>query len=256
MASREVYAKHLSGLREWRSYLVENSGLPGPRGNIELAQAVADLGTAELFQRYLNLDDSKTASASEKEYLVFCGVLGLGRLAAEGTTWYLDVLKRYASDSRWRIREAVAMALQRIGLTDMNLLLRTARKWSTGGWLEQRAAAAGLCEPALLHDREHAVKVLAVLHAITARMAKATDRTTDDFRALRKGMAYCWSVAVAALPREGKKRMERWMDTADADVAWVMKENLGKNRMVRMDPAWAQKSTRHLRRRKGTLPAE
>jgi hypothetical protein len=247
MASREAYAKHLSSLREWRSYLVKNSGLPGPRGNIELAQAVADLGTAELFQRYLDLDDSKTASDSEKEYLVFCGVLGLGRLAAEGTRGYLDTLKRYASDPRWRIREAVAMALQRIGLVDMNLLLRTARKWISGGWLEQRAAAAGLCEPALLHDREHAAQALEVLHAITARMAKATDRRTDAFRALRKGMGYCWSVAVAASPREGKKRMERWMDSADADVAWVMKENLGKNRMVRMDPGWVEKWIKHLR---------
>jgi hypothetical protein len=255
MAGREAYAKHLSGLREWRPYLVRNSGLPGPRGNIELAQAVADLGTAELFRRYLDLDESKTATDSEKEYLVFCGVLGLGRLAAEGAGGHLATLKRYASDPRWRIREAVAMALQRIGLVDMNLLLRTARKWIAGGWLEQRAAAAGLCEPALLHDRDHALRVLEVLHAITARMAEATDRTTDAFHALRKGMGYCWSVAVAAAPGEGKKHMERWMGSADADVAWVMKENLGKRRMVRMDPGWVEKWTKHPRGGKGTIHA-
>jgi hypothetical protein len=251
MGSREAYAKQLGGLRKWRSYLVKNSGLPGPRGNIELAQAVADLGTLELFQQYLDLDDSPTASESEKEYLAFCGVLGLGKLAAEGEIGHLDALRRRASDPRWRIREAVAMALQRVGLADMDLLLRTTAEWISGGWLEQRAAAAGLCEPALLHDERHARKALALLDAITAHMTRASDRTTDAFRALRKGMGYCWSVAVAASLREGKKMMERWMASDDADVTWVMKENLGKNRLSRIDPDWVEKWKRRLQSRKG-----
>ena len=246
MGNREAYAKRLSGLREWRPYLVKNSGLPGPRGTIELAQAVADLGTAKLFQQYLDLDRSPTASDSEKEYLVFCGVLGLGRLAAEGSSGYLDTLRRYASDPRWRIREAVAMALQRVGLADMDLLLRTTRTWIAGGWLEQRAAAAGLCEPALLHDEQHARKVLVVLDAVTVNMTRAADRASDAFRALRKGMGYCWSVAVAASPREGKRRMERWLKSSDADVVWVMKENLGKNRLTKIDPDWIEKWRKHL----------
>ena len=251
MGSKEGYIKHLSELRDWRPYLVKNSGLPGPRGNIELAQAVADLGTTELFQQYLDLDDSPTASESEKEYLVFCGVLGLGKLAAEGDVGHLDALRRYASDQRWRVREAVAMALQRVGLADMDLLLWTATKWIAGGWLEQRAAAAGLCEPPLLADARHARKALELLDAVTVNMTKATDRTTDAFRALRKGMGYCWSVAVAARPREGKKMMERWMASADADVAWVMKENLGKTRLSRIDPDWGDKCKKRLHPRKG-----
>jgi hypothetical protein len=246
MGSREAYAKHLSGLRDWQLYLVKNSGLPGPRGNIELAQAVADLGTIGLFQQYPDLDDSPTASESEKEYLVFCGVLGLGKLAAKGEIGHLDTLRRYAADPRWRIREAVAMALQRVGLADMDLLLRTTRKWIAGGWFEQRAAAAGLCEPALLHDEQHVRRVLALLERITVNMTKAMDRTTGAFRALRKGMGYCWSVAIAASPHEGKKLMEQWMTSTDADVAWVMKENLGKNRLSKIDPDWVEKWKKRL----------
>ena len=34
------------------AYLLENSGLPGPRGNLELAHAVAAEGSAALFERY------------------------------------------------------------------------------------------------------------------------------------------------------------------------------------------------------------
>jgi hypothetical protein len=85
-----------------------------------------------------------------------------------------------------------------------------------------------------------------VLDAITANMTKAAERTTDAFRALRKGMGYCWSVAVAASPSDGKKRMERWMESADADVAWVMKENLGKNRLSKIDPDWVEKWKKRL----------
>jgi hypothetical protein len=95
--------------------------------------------------------------------------------------------------------------------------------------------------------------VLAVLDGITAGMAGAADRSTEDFRALRKGMGYCWSVAVAALPREGKKHMARWLSSTDADVAWVMKENLSKNRLRTMDPAWVAKAA--LGRRRGRARA-
>jgi hypothetical protein len=241
MAGKSVYVERLRGLRDWRPYLVANSGLPGPRGNIELAQAVADLGTPRLFVKYLSVDAEPGAPDHEKEYLVFCGVLGLGRLAAEGAKDRLARLRGYASDPRWRVREAVAMGLQRVGLADMDLLLRTARTWSKGGRLVQRAAAAGLCEPVLLRDPAHVAEVLGVLDAITVGMLGAADRATEEFRALRKGMGYCWSVAVAALPREGKKRMERWLSSTDPDVAWVMKENMKKNRLAKMDPAWVKR---------------
>jgi hypothetical protein len=56
---------------------------------------------------------------------------------------------------------------------------------------------------------------------------------------LRQGLGYCWSVAVAALPEEGKPLMEKWCADPDPDIRWIMRENLRKNRLVRMDPAWS-----------------
>jgi hypothetical protein len=55
---------------------------------------------------------------------------------------------------------------------------------------------------------------------------------------LRKGLAYGWSVVVAAQPSIGKRRMERWIRSQDSDVRWIMKQNLKKNRLLRMDKAW------------------
>jgi hypothetical protein len=59
-------------------------------------------------------------------------------------------------------------------------------------------------------------------------------------------MAYCWSVAVAALPEEGKPLMEKWFESEDKDIRWIMKENLKKNRLVKMDGNWVKKSLKKL----------
>jgi hypothetical protein len=32
--------------------------------------------------------------------------------------------------------------------------------------------------------------------------------------------------------------MSRWFSTSDADIRWIMRENLKKNRLTRMDPVW------------------
>jgi hypothetical protein len=51
-------------------------------------------------------------------------------------------------------------------------------------------------------------------------------------------------VAVAALPIEGKAHMEKWLVKQDKDVQWIMRENLKKNRLIRMDADWVQRWTK------------
>jgi hypothetical protein len=63
-------------------------------------------------------------SDARGEFLAFCGVLGLGKLIAQGQLDLLPRLRNYASDPHWRTREAVAMALQRWGQVDMANLLQ------------------------------------------------------------------------------------------------------------------------------------
>lgn len=199
-----------------------------------------------LFQRYLAFDARQAPTNSPQEFLAFCGVLGLGKLLAGGDTAVLAELRRCASDPRWRTREAVAMALQRLGAVDMEALLAEMALWSQGTLLEKRAAAAALCEPALLREERHVARVLQILDQITASMQAAADRRSQDFKALRKGMGYCWSVAVAAYPGAGKPAMARWFRSHDPDVRWVMKENLRKARLARMDAAWVEAARQEL----------
>lgn len=246
MTKTEHYRETLRALGNWDAFLLEESGLPGPRGNIELARAVAEEGEEQLFRRYLLFDAHKAPTGSPHEFLAFCGVLGLGRLLAEGKMEVLETLRQCASDPRWRIREAVAMALQRLGAVDMDRLLEEMKKWSQGNLLERRAAAAALCEPSLLTEEKHVRQVLKVLDRTTGSIPLVEDRRSDEFKALRKGLGYCWSVAVAASPEEGKKAMEKWFSSEDKDVLWIMKENLRKKRLVRMDAAWVEETKARL----------
>lgn len=241
MSKMDEYRQMLQTLDDWDSYLLKESGLPGPRGNLELAQVVADEGNLELFRRYTAYTADQAPVNSPYEFLAFCGVVGLGRLLAEGNIGLLETLRIHASDPRWRIREAVAMALQRFGDVSMDQLIAAMRKWSKGTPLEQRAAAAALCEPRLLGQAKHARAVLKILDGIMATFERIKNRRGEDFLALRKGLAYCWSVAVVALPSEGKLLMEKWLVTADKDIQWVMRENLKKARLARMDSEWVKK---------------
>jgi hypothetical protein len=236
----EAYRQTLRTLQTWDEFLLKESGLPGPRANLELVQAVADEGTPDLFQRYLTYTPNRASTNSPEVFLTVCGVVGLGRLLAEGDRGQLAVLRECANDPRWRVREAVAMGLQRWGDADMPSLLKAMSHWAKGTLLERRAAAAAACEPRLLKESKNAKRVLKLLGTITASIVREKDRKSEGFKALRQALGYCWSVAVVALPTEGKPAMEKWLVNPDREVAWIMHENLKKNRLSQMDAKWVK----------------
>ncbi len=260
---------------EWEPYLLAHANLPGPRGNLELAAAVADAGDEAQFRRWAALGPDVAPENTPGCFLAFCGVVGLGAVmafcacrgevpsssatretTAGGETPPLQILRTLAADPRWRIREAVAMALQRWGDADMPALLAEMADWAAGNPLEQRAAAAGLCEPRLLKNPDHAAAVLRILDEITASIPPLARSETsqsksgeidqsgrDALKTLRQGLGYCWSVAVVARPDAGKPLMEKWLASDDPDIHWIMRENLKKNRLVKMDADWVSQLT-------------
>ena len=249
MSKIEDYRRKLNTLDDWRPYLLENSGLPGPRGNLELAEAFAELAGKEQAEAFLAIPVEDAPENSAEVFLVFCGITALGKRIAKGDSEPLHTLRRFASDTRWRVREAVAIALQYVGDADMRALLAVARDWSAGNWYEKRAAAAALAEPRLLKDADSARSALKIFNNITRDMAAGADPRDESFRILRQSMGYCWSVAVAASPKEGKALMEKWFQSRNPDVLWIMKENLKKNRLLKMDPDWVKRWQRTLNAR-------
>jgi hypothetical protein len=244
----DEYVSVLQPLDRVEPYLLAEAGLPGPRANIELAEAAARVVDEETLQQWASLDEQAAPENTPQVLLVFAGLLGMGRLLAEGRDDLLPRLRAAASDSRWRAREGVATALQHLGDADFGRLCSEMEGWLEGTWLEQRAAAAAVCEPRFLSSAEDVGRALAILDRITTAVAAADQRTGDDFRALRQALGYCWSVAVASSPEQGEPVMERWLRSDDRDVRWIMRENLRKRRLSRADPAWVAGWTSELGR--------
>lgn len=244
MSNLDGYKEALRDRDDPEPYLLEHSGLPGPRGNIELGLAAGEVRSPSELRRWASLGADVAPTGGAEEFLAFCGVAGLGRLLADGDGSALAELRHHACDPRWRVREAVAMALQRWGGDDFDALATAMADWARGSWLERRAAAAALCEPALLADERRVAVVLDVLAQATAGVteADAAKRRTDDFKALRKGLGYCWSVAVAAAPAVGRPAFDalvaKALESGDRDLRWIVRENLRKRRLERADPEW------------------
>ncbi|MGE5678543.1 MAG: hypothetical protein ACM3ZR_10865 [Pseudomonadota bacterium] len=238
MGKVQDYMEKLHSLTDWDDYLMRESGLPGPRGNLELMYAVAETASEKQLLHFISFTAEKAPVNSPEEFLMACGGIGLGRLIAEGRMEYMKLLRALASDTRWRTREAVAMALQLFGEGHMTELIDEMALWAFGNSYEKRAAAAALCEPKLLKDKVQVSKVLGILDVITKSILEIENRKDEAFVALRKGMAYCWSVAIVYNFDEGSKLFEKWIDCPDKDIRWIVKENLKKDRLKRVNEAW------------------
>jgi hypothetical protein len=208
------------------AYLTARSGLPGPRANLELAHTyaeVADPGEARAFL------------AGDDEYLALCGALALAARAADPEL--AAAVRDAARDGRWRVREGVALGLQRLAGADAAAFLRVLDGWAVDpDALVQRARVAAVCEPPLLKDRRLAAAALAACEAATAflRAVPAGERRRDDVRTLRQALGYCWSVAVAADPDAGLPAFARLEQDDDPDVRWIARSNRSKARLAKL----------------------
>lgn len=243
MTKQELYSEELrkiKGADNIIEYLKENSNLPGKRGNLELAHAFAQHGSKTMFNKLLKNTPETAPANTPEEFLAFCGTLGWGRLLAEHDENAEKKLRKLANDPRWRVREAVAQAMQMLGDKNMRALIRMLIHWNKCTFLEQRAMAAALCEPRLLSDFNNVNKVFAILMNIAEGIPRLSpeEKKSDEFKALRKALGYCFSVAIAAHPGEGKRNFEKLLEYDDKDIRWIMKENLKKNRLVKTDEPW------------------
>ncbi len=229
-------------------YLREQSRLPGTRANLELVNNLSDLlatvaseqpDQVWMLLNYLVQDEKTIVSNTPDEFVVLCGVVAFGACATIRQEWHTEVfeiLKHFACSSSWRVREGVAMALQRLLLVNpqktIDFLIELARK---GNCFQQRASIAAIAEPSLLQtsamiDAALAIQRLVVerLHALTAAVRKR-----EDVRALRQSLGYTLSVVAAAAPEKGFALMRDCAGWGDPDVNWILRENLKKKRLAK-----------------------
>ncbi|MGO9310625.1 MAG: hypothetical protein ACLQDL_16585 [Spirochaetia bacterium] len=235
-------------LSKLRTLLEENSGLPGPRANLELAHSfAAAVGRMHLeeWQWEFLLQTAATSPTKAPvntpgEYVPLCAVLALGVLYGTGLPRprrraALSAIRTAASDPRWRLREAAAMALQLIGEQDLEALKSIVTDWLPGASaLEMRAIAAGLAHPPILSDEDFAGFCMETARTILNAISRtdARDRKQESFKILRQGMGYALSVFVSKRPGEGFTLMRKSAAVRDADISWIIRENLKKKRLT------------------------
>jgi hypothetical protein len=255
------------------------SNLPGPRGNLELAEAfVRAVSTAaaepaawlETLYGWARTPEEEAPTGDPREFLPFCAIVSFGVLYNTHACAYpctgpcdcplwpvqsehlVETIRRAASDSRWRIREAVAISLQHLGEGNPAALRRILEDWLTEGvsgsagdalsdaaLMERRAVLAALAHPPLLAEEDFASYALDTAGRVLddAAGVESRRRKGEAFRTLKKGLSYALSVMAAALPEEGFRLLERWAESPDPDIRRALVENLKKKRLEAADPA-------------------
>ena len=229
-------------------YLVANSRLPGPRGNLALAAAFANAmcGSAErsawhpVLVGWAATPADVVPTNDPREFLPFCALFALGAEfsgADEGTRSEIAAsLRAAAGNGRWRTREAVAMGMQRIGESDTSALRALVERWMEDATLlEQRAIVAALAHPPILGDRSTVLFAFEVSRQVLLgiRSLPPATRRTEEFRILSKGLEYAISVFVAAVPADGFALLRELSAIDDGDVQRIVGSNLGKSRLSR-----------------------
>jgi hypothetical protein len=175
-----------------------------------------------------------------KEFLPFCGAVTIGAVASTHRNLFeqaFPLLKKLADDPRWRLREGVAIGLQKLIAKQGQDVLAELDGWIVKNeWLAMRAVVAGVAEPALLKEDQIAKGALALHEKIFSQILASGERRTCEFKTLRQALGYSLSVVVFAIPKEGFEYMRRIAASYDVDFLWVIRENLKKNRLVRNFP--------------------
>jgi hypothetical protein len=237
-------------------YLIDHSGLPGPRANLEVIWALADEVSALCTAPDVSLNLSYVASEwllremmnryppgiyggdpdSPLQMPQLCGTVAFGAWAAafRHIEAGVSALLAGADSPLWRIRESAAMGLQQMLGTQWTSTIRRLRRRALDAVpYEWRAIVAGIAEPALLKSPGHALDALDMHYNALAylRHLPAETRASDPVRTFRQALGYSVSVVIAAAPDAGFPLLHAWAAWDDPDVRWVIRENLKKKRL-------------------------
>ncbi|WP_222848094.1 HEAT repeat domain-containing protein [Cellulosimicrobium cellulans] len=244
LAVTTAVERHRAALRlltptEVPGYLSAHSGLPGRRCDLDALTAFGNVAPPALIRDLAHHED---------EYLRACGTAALGGLVgdlercvstrtAARRALVLAVLHARASDPLWRVREAAALALHRVGDRRAGSLRLLVADWiHDPDPLVRRAALAGICEPRLLTDPRSAAVALEACHIATRSITTlpGTDRRDPAVRALRTALGSCWSIAVAAGPEAGLPAFRELEESTDPDACWITRMSRTKPRLARL----------------------
>lgn len=227
--------------------LADASHLPGPRVNLTLAYRFADwfnkVWLHEDLQDMLFAWTFSTAEAAPtndpREFLPFCGLLALCSYyphADEATQKrILERVQAAMNDSRWRVREAAAIGLQRIAEKDFAPVKAFITQClPEANMLEMRAIIAALAHPPILNNGIARYSLMVSEEILNRLYAELTaGKKPKNLSILSKGLQYALSVFVAALPEEGFRLLRKFAELGDSELNKILTANLRKARLVK-----------------------
>lgn len=184
------------------------SGLPGTRVNLVLAQAFATecvlrgKPADKLALSMATLSPEAAPGASEKEFLPVCGILALGaRAASEKKDLALRkkaiaIMHDASEDVRFRVREIVPIALAKIGAVTGDALVHELASWMDG-FFQAAAVLMALAQPNFLPVIDDAGAALERLDEAYA-LARDASRSMSRYPG-RKALVDALSIAPGAL---------------------------------------------------------
>ncbi len=213
-------------------FIIEKSNLPGPRANLELAFVLSEVyENIDVLTKWTEIDADQADVNDPRSFLPFCSAVCLGRLYTKTKgKKIVRILKKLASDDRWRIREAVAFGFQRIGEHNLSELKSIFSEWiKKSNNREKRAILVSLAHPKIL-DRNTSLFCFKILENVFENMER-----DDDFEILKKGLEFTISIYTAANPEYGFSFIEKWIGK-DEVIDEIIKSNLKKNRLFKKHP--------------------
>jgi len=222
-------------------FLVANSGLPGPRGNLTLAAEASrliamDWATKRGFLKGLILD----WSASGDEYLLFVAHSAIGHVLSgnpEEMEWAVPLLYEANFSPLWRAREGVTFALEALLEDRADLALSLIDEWcKLRDSIVVRNSIVALAHPTQLRRNHAQLDALERYNGIGMEMVAKVIDPGDDVKMLAKSLGFTLSVAAEA--DEGYlDEFENWIDCNIKAWRAIIKENLTKARIAKKYPS-------------------
>ncbi|MBX3191992.1 MAG: hypothetical protein KF819_33685 [Labilithrix sp.] len=218
------------------------SGLPGTRMNLVVAQQVAHDCVANgaradrLAFAMAQLSPEAAPGASEREFLPVCGVLAIGwRAAAEPSLRkkVLPILHDAAEDLRFRVREAVPLALAKIGGAMGDALVVEVAGWMDG-FFQAAAVLLAMASPAWLPALDDAALVVARLDE-AYRLARDAPRSASRYpghKALVDALSLAPGVLATRFGVPVFDRLVAWSDTEMPELRGAIEANIASKKLA------------------------
>jgi hypothetical protein len=212
------------------------SGLPGTRANITIAQAFAaecasrGKTTDRLLFTMAGLSPEAAPGASAREFLPLCGILGLGERAASDAgvrAKVLALLHDAAEDLRFRVREAVPIALARIGDELGDVLVADVASWMDG-YFQATAVLLAIGNAQWLGAIDDANEAIARLDEayVLARDAPRAAARWPGRKALVEALGTVPAALAARFGRPVFEKLAAWTKTEQPELREAIEKNL------------------------------